>query len=129
MNGRRFIFLGAILGFLSVAFGAFGAHVLQTQLDAKLMTAFQKAVYYQGFHSLALLITGLLLLQVSHRLLNIAGWSFFAGIILFSGSLYLMAMTGYKSLGIITPAGGTAFLVGWFTLALAARKLPRSVCQ
>lgn len=123
MNGRLIILLGASLGFLTVALGAFGTHILKTQLTVDAMNIFEKAVYYQGMHSFALLITGLLVLQNRQPLFILAGWSFLAGTLLFSGSLYLLALTGIRELGIITPIGGTAFLAGWLMLGIGAWRL------
>lgn len=125
MNGRAFLVIGAALGFLTVALGAFGAHVLKTLLSPDSMNLYQKAVYYQGLHTMALLITGILSLTTQQSAIKVAGWSFLTGILLFSGSLYLLALTGYRSLGAITPIGGVAFLVGWASLGLAAWRLPR----
>lgn len=115
---------GSIGGFLGVALGAFGAHALKESLGAKGLDIWQTAVLYQFVHSLALLATGLWQ-QLSPAGatpagLNAAGWCFAAGIALFSGSLYLLALTGIGRLGAITPLGGLAFLAGWLLLARAA---------
>ncbi|MGD8908243.1 MAG: DUF423 domain-containing protein [Chromatiales bacterium] len=122
---RTFLLLAAISGMLLVILGAFGAHALEARLPPGHLIWWQKAVHYQGLHTLALFGSGLLALNHSGRLLNIAGWLFLAGILLFSGSLYTLALTDLRSLGMITPIGGTAFIAGWFTLALAAWRLPR----
>jgi uncharacterized membrane protein YgdD (TMEM256/DUF423 family) len=122
---RTFLFIGAVSGLLCVLLGAFGAHGLENHLPAQHLAWWHKAVDYQGLHSLALLATGLLALHQPSASLRLAGWSFLAGILLFSGSLYLLALTGQRSLGMITPIGGLAFITGWLGLALAARRLPR----
>jgi uncharacterized membrane protein YgdD (TMEM256/DUF423 family) len=110
---------GAILGFLGVALGAFGAHGLREKLTALGTSAtYQTAVQYHMYHALALLALGLL--PVS-RAATVAGWSFLVGALLFSGSLYALSLSGVKALGMITPLGGVAFLVGWAALAVAAR--------
>jgi uncharacterized membrane protein YgdD (TMEM256/DUF423 family) len=122
---RRFLILAAISGMLLVMLGAFGAHALEAKLTANHMIWWQKAVNYQGLHTLALFGCGLLALQFPSRSLAVAGWLFLAGILLFSGSLYTMALTDLRNLGMVTPFGGTAFIAGWFSLALAAWRIPR----
>jgi uncharacterized membrane protein YgdD (TMEM256/DUF423 family) len=118
---RHFLLLGAINGFLAVAFGAFAAHGLKDLLSPGLLEVFQTGVEYQALHGLALLLVGLL--GRSERLdgLVVAGWAFATGILLFSGSLYLLALTDARWLGMVTPLGGTAFLIGWAALAWHAR--------
>ena len=114
--------IGALFAFLGVALGAFGAHALRTRITPRDLEIFDVAVRYQLTHAMALLITGLILwwrgLDVS-RLLVITPWLFTAGIILFSGSLYVLVLTGKRWLGAITPIGGVLFLAGWLLLALA----------
>ncbi|PUB86528.1 MAG: DUF423 domain-containing protein [gamma proteobacterium symbiont of Ctena orbiculata] len=122
---RTLLVLAAVSGMLLVILGAFGAHTLEARLPPGHMIWWQKAVHYQGLHTLALLGCGLLGLHYPSRALSIAGWSFLAGILLFSGSLYILALTGVRSLGMVTPLGGVAFIAGWFALALAAWRLPR----
>jgi uncharacterized membrane protein YgdD (TMEM256/DUF423 family) len=122
---RRFLLLAALSGMLLVMLGAFGAHALEARLPPGHMISWQKAVHYQGLHTLALLGVGLLALQHPGRALNMAGWLFLAGILLFSGSLYTMALTDLRNLGMVTPFGGSAFIGGWIALALAAWRLPR----
>ena len=115
---RHFVFLGAINGFLAVAFGAFAAHALKNILSAGLLEVFRTGVDYQAMHALALVAVGLLGGHAGRsRALQLAGWSFASGILLFSGSLYVMALTDIRWLGAITPFGGTAFLIGWGALA------------
>lgn len=119
---RHFIFLGAINGFLAVAFGAFAAHALKNLLSAGLLEVFQTGVEYQAMHALALLAVGLLGQDGRSKALKLAGWAFATGILLFSGSLYILAMTDIRWLGAITPFGGTAFLLGWGALAWHAAR-------
>ena len=104
----------AISGFLSVALGAFGAHSLKNILDEYGKSIYEKAVHYQMFHTMALFAVGVMQHFDKETSFSIAGWGFFIGILLFSGSLYLLAITGIKWLGAITPFGGVAFLLGWF---------------
>ncbi|MET1067764.1 MULTISPECIES: DUF423 domain-containing protein [Pseudomonas] len=121
---RGFLMLAAFFGFTGVALGAFAAHGLKNRLTAEYLTIFHTGVTYQLVHTLALLGVALLATQIPGRLVTWAGVSFALGILLFSGSLYLLTMTGISKLGIITPFGGLAFLVGWFCLGLAAWRLP-----
>ena len=118
---RTFLLIGAVLGFLGVAFGAFGAHALRNRLSPEMLAVFETAVRYQMYHAFAVLIVSAAIGHIgTARLLVIAGWSFFAGILLFSGSLYALALTGVGILGAITPVGGVLFLIGWACLALFA---------
>ncbi len=122
----NWILVSSVSGFLGVALGAFGAHGLKDRLDAYALGVWQPAVPYQVWHALALFGVGLLLRLPGggdSRLANQAGWGFFFGTIVFSGSLYLLALTGVKTLGAITPLGGVAYLFGWFALARVAMKL------
>lgn len=119
---RQFVFLGAVNGFLAVAFGAFGAHALKELLSPGLLAVFQTGVEYQGVHALALVAVGLLGRDSRSKALNLAGWAFATGILLFSGSLYLLALTDIRLLGAVTPFGGTAFLLGWGALAWHAAR-------
>jgi len=126
MRSRPLLFCAAISGFATVALGAFGAHALRDILSSDMLTVWQTGVQYQGVHSLAILLIGLLSSQwPDARGIRPAGWLMLLGILLFSGSLYLMATTGIRGLGIITPFGGVAFLAGWATLAYAIYRLPR----
>jgi uncharacterized membrane protein YgdD (TMEM256/DUF423 family) len=118
---RIFITLGALSAFIAVAAGAFGAHALRDRLSATLLDTFQTGAQYQMYHALALLGVGILLARFSTEgspWLSGAGWLFVAGTILFSGSLYLLALTDTRWLGAITPLGGIAFLLGWLALAI-----------
>lgn len=120
-----FLSLAAVSGFLAVAIGAFGAHGLESVLNADSMRTYQTGVQYHFYHTMALLGVGLLAMQIEpSRLLTIAGWAFVVGIVLFSGSLYILSISGIRWLGAITPLGGLAFLIGWgclFWLALSVR--------
>jgi len=121
-HARLFLLLGSLAGLLTVALGAFGAHVLESRLAPHLFTVFNKGVHYQGLHALALLFTGLLLHISPNTSLRRAGWCFIAGIGLFSGSLYVLSLTGIRGLGAITPLGGLSFLAGWLLLAMGGWK-------
>lgn len=107
--------VGAVLGFLGVAAGAFGAHALRGSLPAERLEIFETAVRYQLVHALALVMAGIL---EAGR----AGWAFFLGVVVFSGSLYLLVLTDRRWLGAVTPIGGLLFLAGWVLLALAPRR-------
>jgi uncharacterized membrane protein YgdD (TMEM256/DUF423 family) len=114
---RTFLLLGGILGFLGVAFGAFGAHALRERLSPEMLAVFETGVRYQMYHTLAMLIVAAAIGRIGPAtLLLAAGWSFFAGVVLFSGSLYALALTGVTTLGAITPIGGLLFLAGWACL-------------
>jgi len=114
---RNFVLVGAVFAALSVAAGAFGAHSLKAIIPAEMLTVFETAARYQMYHALALLIIGGMASHVSERDIRIAGWCFVGGIVLFSGSLYVVALTGTRWVGAITPLGGAAFLSGWIALA------------
>ena len=119
-----FISLASLSGLLAVAFGAFGAHALRGRLDAYAMGVFETAVQYHFYHSLALLAVGVLALSQPHTvLLKSSGWLFLLGLVLFSGSLYILSLSGIKWLGAITPLGGLAFIAGWACLAATGWKL------
>ncbi|UOQ95033.1 DUF423 domain-containing protein [Halobacillus shinanisalinarum] len=119
---KLFLILGVINGFLSVALGAFGAHGLEGKVSEKGLSQWTKAVDYQMFHTMALLVTGLLMSKIQTGLMTSAGWFFFIGILLFSGSLYIYAPTGIKTFAMITPIGGLSFLIGWILLGYAIIK-------
>jgi len=112
-DARLFLAIGAATGFLTVLLGAFGAHGLRDIISPGLFDAYQTGVEYQGLHALALLVTGLLMERREHIELRWAGWAFSSGILLFCGSLYLMAAIDIRWLGMVTPFGGLAFLLGW----------------
>ena len=112
------IALGALNAAIAVAAGAFAAHGLRDRLDARALEVFETAARYHMFHALALILAGVL--ATSIRGAHTAGWLFQIGIVLFSGSLYALALTGAKGLGAVTPFGGVAFLAGWLWLGWAA---------
>ena len=114
----NYLMIGTISGCIVVIMGAFGAHALNDILDDYGKSIYDKAVLYHMFHSIAILILGLINKIQPEIPLAIAGWSFLFGIILFSGSLYILAITGIKSLGIITPIGGVLFIIGWVFLII-----------
>ena len=117
MTARLLIMLSAVAGFTGVALGAFGAHGLKNHLNDDLLAVWQTAVQYHLVHALALLACGILARQgLQSGALQWAGIGFLTGIILFSGSLYLLALSGQKWLGMITPLGGLSFLFGWLAL-------------
>ena len=121
---KTFLLLAAIFGFLGVALGAFGAHGLRSRLSPEMLGVFEIGVRYQMYHVFALLVVAAAIGHFGQaRLLDIAGWSFVAGIVIFSGSLYALALTGTGILGAITPIGGLGFLVGWACLAFFAAAL------
>jgi uncharacterized membrane protein YgdD (TMEM256/DUF423 family) len=120
---KLFLLLGSVSGFLSVALGAFGAHALKEKLDEYSLGIFHTGVTYQTTHALALVLVALLLKWYPDSSgLVWAGWCYAAGTVIFSGSLYTLAMTGIKVLGAITPIGGVLFLAGWALLAFHAWK-------
>jgi uncharacterized membrane protein YgdD (TMEM256/DUF423 family) len=125
---RLWILFGSISGGLSVITGAFGAHGLRDQLTPRQMEIWQTACHYQLAHALGLVLLGVfagLLAKegLSPTSLSVTGWAFTVGTIIFSGSLYALAMTDIKILGAITPIGGLAFIIGWFSLAYTAFKM------
>ncbi|WP_226581522.1 DUF423 domain-containing protein [Halobacillus litoralis] len=119
---KIFLILAVLNGFLSVALGAFGAHGLEGKVSQKGLEQWGKAVDYQMFHTAALFVTALLMDKVQTGLMTGAGWFFLAGILLFSGSLYIYAPTGIKTFAMITPIGGLSFLIGWVLLGYAVIK-------
>ena len=114
--------IGAIAGGAGVALGAFGAHGLKSRVGADLLAVFETGVRYQMYHALALLAVGWAVTRWPGAWVGAAGWLFLVGIVVFSGSLYVMTFTGARWLGAITPIGGVAFILGWVALAVAALK-------
>jgi uncharacterized membrane protein YgdD (TMEM256/DUF423 family) len=110
--------LGALSALLAVAAGAFGAHALRDRLAPDLLTVFETGARYQMYHALALILTGLELERSDARALRAAGWLFVAGTLVFSGSLYALALSGVRVLGAVTPLGGVAFMAGWVAFAV-----------
>lgn len=114
------IILGGLNAFIAVALGAFGAHGLKKHVAEEMLTVWQTGVQYHMFHALGLILLGILLqLFPQAILLKTSGWLLLGGIVLFSGSLYLLVLSGVRQLGMITPLGGVAFLFGWLLLAVA----------
>ena len=121
---RTFLFFGSLLGFLGVAFGAFGAHALKSRLSADMLVVFETGVRYQMYHAFAILIVAAAIGRIGDaNLLVLAGWFFVAGVVLFSGSLYALSLSGVGVLGAITPVGGLLFLIGWACLGLFALRI------
>ena len=120
-TAKLFIFLGALAGAAGVALGAFGAHALKARLSADMLAVWQTAVQYHFWHALALIAIGILIALAlpGSALLRWAGWLMVAGILLFSGSLYALALSGVRSLGAVTPFGGVAWIAAWVLLAVA----------
>jgi len=119
---RLFAVIGAVSGFIAVAAGAFGAHALKARLSPELLAVFDTAVRYQMFHVVGLFACAWLLARARSRAAVFAGLSFVAGTLLFSGSLYVLALTGVRGIGAITPVGGVLLLAGWVQLAWAAAR-------
>jgi uncharacterized membrane protein YgdD (TMEM256/DUF423 family) len=119
---RGFFVMGAVSAFLAVAAGAFGAHALRGRLTPEALTIFETAARYQMYHALGLVAVGWAVARWPASPASWAGWLFVAGTVLFSGSLYALALSGMRWLGGITPIGGVAFLVGWLILAYAATR-------
>jgi len=118
--GRLFFLIGSLFGLVGVLLGAFGAHALKDSLDAHQLMTFETGVRYQMYHALALLAVAWACVKWPGTLTTASGWLFVAGVVIFSGSLYILSLTGIRWLGAITPLGGLAFLAGWICLALAA---------
>jgi len=117
---KLFLLIGSVFCMLSVMFGAFAAHGLKKYASEYAVDIFKTAAEYQMFHGLALIIIALLIKQGIK--LNVAGWLFTTGVLLFSGSLYLLALTGWRFLGSITPIGGGLFILGWLLLMIKVVK-------
>jgi uncharacterized membrane protein YgdD (TMEM256/DUF423 family) len=120
---RWWFILGSINAGLSVAAGAFGAHGLKRRLSAEMLAVFETGARYHMYHALALLAVAFVSMHGAGRPANGAGWCFVVGIVLFSGSLYTLALTGVTRLGMITPFGGTLFIIGWALLVWAGYRL------
>lgn len=116
---KVFFALGSILAGLAVALGAFGAHALRATLSPEDLATFEVGVRYQMYHALALLAVSWTVTRIDSPTVTAAGWFFVGGIVVFSGSLYLLVLTGQRWLGAVTPLGGVAFLIGWALLAWA----------
>lgn len=123
---RTFLLVGAVAAFLAVTLGAFGAHGLRNRLSPEMLAVFETGVRYHMYHALAILFVALAAARFDGWLIRSAGWLFTAGIVVFSGSLYALALSGVRILGAITPLGGLAFLAGWACLAFAAASFSSS---
>jgi uncharacterized membrane protein YgdD (TMEM256/DUF423 family) len=121
---KTFLVSGAVLAALAVAAGAFGAHALGARLSPDRLATWETAARYHMYHALALLLVGLLSARWSGALLDAAGWLFMAGIVVFGGTVYALALGAPRWLGAVTPLGGLAFIVGWVVLALAVARAP-----
>ncbi|MBI2318702.1 MAG: DUF423 domain-containing protein [Betaproteobacteria bacterium] len=125
-TARLFLALGAIAMLAAVGLGAFGAHALKARLAPEMLAVYHTGVEYHVYHALGLLAVGLVALQVPEsNWLYACGWLMAAGILLFSGSLYALALTGFRALGAITPFGGLAFMLAWALFAVAVFRAPR----
>lgn len=125
-HGLPFLGTGALFGAIAVGAGAYGSHALRAELAEPLLALFETAVRYQMYHALALLVVGVLGNLLPRRAITLAGTLFIAGIVLFSGSLYSLALTGDRPFTLMTPMGGICFIAGWLTLAVSALKAARN---
>jgi uncharacterized membrane protein YgdD (TMEM256/DUF423 family) len=123
MSKNYFLLSGAFFAMLAVMLGAFGAHGLEKILPEQMLQRYHTGVEYQFYHAFALLCTGLLTQQLQSRMLTVAGAAFIAGILLFSGSLYLYTLSGNKVFGMITPLGGLSFIIGWACMIITIWQL------
>lgn len=120
---KLFLISGSIIAALGVAVGAFGAHALKAILEANnRLETFETGVKYQFYHALALIILGLIMQKFDHRLFVWSGYSYLAGIIIFSGSLYILSISGVGKWGAVTPIGGLAFILGWLFMIIGLMK-------
>lgn len=126
---RLFLSLGAISAFVGVAAGAFGAHALKAQLAPDLLAIFETGTRYQLVHAIALIVTGLVTQRRHGRAAPAAGWLFLFGTVFFSGSLYVLALTGVRAWGAVTPFGGVMWLLGWALLAFAGGRSREKVVE
>lgn len=120
LSGSFFALSGAVAGGLAVLAGAFGAHALRARLEPGQLAVFETAARYQIYHALALLAAAWLLDRTGQAAARLAGWLFLGGIVVFSGSLYILSLSGLAWMGAVTPVGGAAFIAGWIALAGAA---------
>jgi uncharacterized membrane protein YgdD (TMEM256/DUF423 family) len=119
---RLFVMIGALSGAIGVGAGAFGAHALRAKLEPRMLEVFETGARYQMYHAIALLGVAWVASRWPGTLTTASGWLFVAGTVLFSGSLYAMALSDVRALGAITPIGGVCFIAGWLCLAIAASK-------
>lgn len=122
MNNQKIVLSGAVFMALGVLLGAFGAHALKSQLSPEMLLVYNTGVEYQFYHALGLLLIGLIGFRTNSKWLRWSGILLIAGILLFSGSLYALSISGIKILGVITPVGGLSFVAGWVCLAVGIAK-------
>ena len=123
---RAFLTIASLLGAVGVALGAFGAHGLRNRVDGRMLEVWETAVRYHLVHALALLAVAWMASRWPSPSLSLAGWLLVVGVAVFSGSLYLMALTGVRWLGAVTPIGGLCFLIGWIAVGLIGARRPSS---
>lgn len=124
-TAKLFLILGALNAALVVMLGAFGAHGLKTKISVEMLAVYQTGVHYHLFHALGLMVVGLVAMQITDSAyLKWSGWSMLAGIVLFSGSLYVLSVTGARWLGAVTPFGGLSFIVAWMLFVVALIRNP-----
>jgi len=122
-NAQQLVACGAVLAFLGVGLGAFGAHALKARLAADMLAVYQTGVQYHLWHALGVVLIGILVqLLPGAKWLPVAGWLMVAGVVIFSGSLYALSLSGVRVLGAVTPLGGVAFLLAWGMVAYAVSK-------
>lgn len=122
-EARPIIVAGAVLAFLGVLLGAFGAHALKHRIDPELLAVYQTGVQYHIVHAIGIILVGVLVHALpSSKSLPIAGWTMVGGVIVFSGSLYVLSLTGIRAFGIVTPLGGFALLMAWLLMAIGVAK-------
>jgi uncharacterized membrane protein YgdD (TMEM256/DUF423 family) len=125
MSARLALVAASILMAVAVALGAFGAHALKARVAPEMLAVWQTGVTYHAWHAIGLLLLGVLMLHSpGSAAFRVAAWLFIAGIVLFAGSLYLLALGAPRGVGAITPFGGVAFILGWIALAIGARAIP-----
>jgi len=122
MLWTTWIAMGALLGMTGVAAGAFGAHALKARVEPEMLAIFETAARYQMYHAVALVGLGLFASRIDQSMLQVSGYSFLAGTLVFSGTLYALVLTGNRSLGAITPVGGALLIFGWLMLAVVAMR-------
>lgn len=119
---KTFLLIGSLIAFIGVALGAFGAHALKQRLDSNLFDTFEVGVRYQMYHALAIIAVALVASSFTSSYIAASGWAFVAGVTIFSGSLYILALSGVRGWGAVTPIGGLLLLLGWLLLALGVVK-------
>ena len=117
-SSRTFFVIASLFGLSAVSLGAFGAHALKSMISPEFLSVFETGVRYQMYHTFAIFVVAWYLQSKPVRKLELGGWFFVAGVVLFSGSLYLLAMTGVRSLALVTPVGGLLLFAGWAMLTL-----------